>query len=446
MDIDYNSDSAACDGMQESFSALSLDLNQPNMPEISQAILLLKSNLYENELQGIKIIRSLLAIPKNPPIKEVLQSKIVPSIIEMVYSRSIDFALEVVWILCNIASGNSESVKYLIEIEVLDFFNKVFDIDNNSFSLRDTITWAVGNIAGDSIYYRDLVLKSYIYVKIIAYSSILPIQKENEYRNLVWSLGNLARGKPRPSNEILITLFPIFQRAILQSTDNFILIDALLGFCYISEKINGPIFYSEYILKKIIIILNSNTFACAVQVLKLLGNYISCTEDTYTIFKRSGILNDLICSLSRFLQNPNKPIKKKVFFILSNLCGENNEIVSIMINLGIYEILYNMIGTVDKDISDEIIWVIGKTAFICSIENATILLERKWAPKLLEYFYITEKDEIKLVILEGLLKLYTLNSKFFTPEFQSELARMKNLRALQSTIDINLDNLSTLYN
>lgn len=81
--------------------------------------------------------------------------------------------------------------------------------------------WALGNIAGDSPDFRDLVLKSgglnpLLHQIRLALQS--PTPKVTMLRNATWTLSNCARGKPRASLDQITSAIPIIKELIF-STD-----------------------------------------------------------------------------------------------------------------------------------------------------------------------------------------------------------------------------------
>ena len=401
MDIDPQSSSAACDGIEDSFSALSLNINFGGSLELTQALYNLGSGVYTKEMVGLVALRKLLAIEVNPPIHEVISSNIAASLITMAYTRPKEFAFEVSWVLCNIGSGDGTCTKYLLDINCLEFFDKIFYLDPNSFDLRDQIVWAIGNIAGESIHCRDLIIRSEICNKILLYSEAITIAQIKEYRILVWAFGNLARGKPHFDSQFCLKLVKIFQQAILQTDDIEILVDACWGLSSILDDMNFSELFSDYLLKKLIFLTISSSVQIILPSLRILASFISNFSDSYQRVIPLGMIQ----AIMTLMGHEKQFIRTEVMLICSNLCAENDSVITIMIQNGFYSNLITRICDETDSVLQEIISVIDNSTQVSSRENAKLLIEMGWIEKTLSVFSKVQHKS-KLAIIEGITELF----------------------------------------
>lgn len=112
--------------------------------------------------------------------------------------------------------------------------------------VKEQVIWALGNISGDCIQYRDMILESGILDSIL--EQLGNSSKLSMLRNATWAVSNLCRGKqngytPLP---IVMKILPYLCNLIYKDEDSEVVVDSLWGLCYISE---GPPEYTEVLLK-----------------------------------------------------------------------------------------------------------------------------------------------------------------------------------------------------
>ena len=431
MDIDPQIDCDACGTIEGSFSVLSINSNgnaplyppldnPPNLPQtLHKALLDIRSNDYQRELAGLINVRKLLSIVSHPPIQEVINTNISPELISMAYSRPKEFAFEVCWVLCNIGSGNGESTKYLIGINSLEFFNQIFDSDQNSFDLHDLIVWAVGNIAGESVCYRNIVLDSPICGKIIKYSEVLPSSLVSKFKNLTWTMNNLLKGNPRPWGEKVVAINQYLLKALLITDNEECLVSICWGLSYASEGYSDFEGYTQAVLERILSLYKHPNITVVVPSIRVLGNFISNCNQSWEMLSPLGLVDTILL----MMKSEKLSIRRETIWIASNLCAETRDAVTAMINANIFTVAYNMIEHESEAVITEIIWMVVNTANCCSKPQAEEIYRIGWIQKLLKLFRSVQKN-IKCLILEGLTSLFRVYPNWFDKDISQEIEKL----------------------
>lgn len=354
----------------------SKEIKETNSFETSKELLF--SSSLEDIYNGTYDCRTRLSVEINPPIKEIIDSGIVPRFVELLnpsfYSAFGDNPLcskcrfEAAWVLTNIASGTSDQTKYVVKLGAVPLLVKMISESNEA--LVDQCIWALGNIAGDTESLRDMVLETGALDSIIELirKYISCEDKIKLLRNLVWVLSNLNRGRnPFPTPENMHKTFVILEE-IAQLDDMYIVTDAYWCLSYIvdaSSEITDLVLKSQ-IMKRTFDLISS--FASAIQcgnyndklsricanalrpIIVMLGNIVTGNEEQTNAIITSGFLQ-FFHPIFYLYENKKTPIiRKDICWLISNItAGTPSQVQYILesdlLNL-IIDVLNNKYGLV----------------------------------------------------------------------------------------------------
>ncbi|XP_010522816.1 PREDICTED: importin subunit alpha-3 isoform X2 [Tarenaya hassleriana] len=306
------------------------------------------------QLVATSYIQRLLSIERNPAIQEVIQSGVVPRIVQFL---SVDdfprLQFEAAWALTNIASGTSENTKSIIDNGAVPLFVKL--LSSPSEDVREQAVWALGNISGDSPKCRDIVLD---------YGGMIPLlalfnehMKLSVLRNATWTLSNFCRGKPQPSFEQIKPILPVLER-LVHSNDEEVLTDACWALSYLSDGTNDKIqaIIEAGIIPRLIQLLAHPSSTVLIPALRTVGNIIT-GDDIQT---QVVLDNEILPRLVNLLTNKHKKcIKKEACWTISNITAGNVNQIQTVIQAGVIPPLLQMLQSAEFEIKKEAAWAIS---------------------------------------------------------------------------------------
>ena len=181
------------------------------------------------QLEGVTAIRQILSRQHSPPVEPVINSGIIPRLIEFLTSSNAKLAFEAAWAVTNVAS--TDYTRVIVEMNgIPNLVQGMMSADSN---VRDQCMWCIGNIAGDCTKYRDILYNTPGALQAI----MLNVQHPDSVsllRNATWTLSNLCRGKPGPALSFVQPLLPALSY-LLNNTDVNVLTDTCWALSFLSN-------------------------------------------------------------------------------------------------------------------------------------------------------------------------------------------------------------------
>lgn len=353
------------------------------------------------QFQATQHFRKILSIEQNPPIQEVIQLGVVPRFV--IFLQDItrpDLQFEAAWVLTNIASGNAEQTRFVVEQGALPIFVQLLQSPNDD--VREQAVWALGNIAGDSPNFRDLVLQSGGLSPIC--NVLRTTDKTSMLRNATWALSNLCRGKPAPPLEWVAAALETLA-FLIQSTDCEVLTDACWAFSYLSDGPNERIaaVIQAGVVPRLVELLVHASPLVQTPALRVIGN-IATGDDAQT---ESILHHGALPNLVKLFSHAKKSIRKEACWTASNITAGNREQIQAVIDHGIVPPVINLLSTADFDIKKEAAWVISNATSGGSPQQIEYLLANGCIKPMVDLMSVqdTKIVGVALEALENILKV-----------------------------------------
>merc|ERR1712087_943497 len=163
--------------------------------------------------------------------------------------------------------------------------------------VREQAVWALGNIAGDSPNFRDLVLQSgglHPIMRIVGETG-----RPSLMRNATWTLSNLCRGKPPPPLEWVTPALPTFA-TLISSIDVEVLTDACWALSYLSDGSNDRIsaVIQSGVCKRLVELMGHQSPLVQTPAVRTVGNIVTGDDGQTQAMLQCGVLYPLMTLLS----------------------------------------------------------------------------------------------------------------------------------------------------
>jgi len=232
---------------QQTPTVSSRDIHLRQLTELPAKLQALMSESHADKCEGIAYFRKILAIAKNPPIGEVVQSGAVPHIISLLAPEGdVGLQFEAAWCITNIACGEHRFVRNMYECSVVPALVSLIAYSQHD-KVRSQALWALANLSGDysesGHQTRDLILGAGAVTPLLWLLSNgeptgrppSPIPTLAQMQHLTYIFVNLSKG---PANIPLEYFRPMVfaMSELLQSPDEGVYPIIASGICDLCEK------------------------------------------------------------------------------------------------------------------------------------------------------------------------------------------------------------------
>ncbi|CAG0884349.1 unnamed protein product, partial [Darwinula stevensoni] len=348
------------------------------------------------QLQAVQAARKLLSSDRNPPIDDLIQSGILPVLVQCLEKQdnpSLQF--EAAWALTNIASGTSHQTKAVVSAGAVPHFLALLCSPHQN--VCEQAVWALGNIIGDGPELRDYVIRLGVVQPLLSFiSPNIPI---TFLRNVTWVMVNLCRNKdPPPPVTTIQEVLPALNALILH-TDINILVDTVWALSYLTDGGNEQIqmVIDSGVVPKLVPLLSHKEVKVQTAALRAVGNIVTGTDDQTQV-----VLNcDALSHFPDLLQHQKEKICKEAVWFLSNITAGNQAQVQAVIDHGLIPLVIHHLSKGEFQTQKEAAWAISNLTISGNKDQVSYLIQEGVIPPFCSL--LTCKDaQVIQVVLDGL--------------------------------------------
>jgi importin subunit alpha-1 len=380
---------------------------QDRLKNISYLVQTLQSDDVTKQLEACTEFRKLLSVEKNPPIQQVIDTGIVPRLVQMLqFAHNDTIQFEAAWTLTNIASGTTDHTKVVIAAGAIPQFIAL--LRSPSADVQEQAVWALGNIAGDSPTFRDYVLDAG------GVGPLLEVFKNHSkmslVRNATWTLSNLCRGKPQPPFEKIAAIVPMVSH-LVRSDDIEVLTDSCWALSYISDDQNPTNQKIQAVIDsgavpRMVQCLQHHSATVQVPALRCIGNIVTGDDLQTQEVLRHAPLN----ALHMLMSHRKKSIRKEACWTISNITAGNPDQIQQVVDANIIPPLVGLLRDSEFDIQKEAAWAISNATSGGNDEQIKHLVECSSIPALSQLFKCQDPKVIQ-VALEGMSNILLVGKR-----------------------------------
>ena len=344
------------------------------------------------QLEAAETIRRFLSLQNDPPISKISsRSDCVKQLVTFLDSDHVPLQFEASWALTNIASGTREDTQAVVGANAIQAFVRL--LRTGDVAVAEQSIWALGNIAGDAVRYRDQILGLYAMTHITKIIVSDPPPRQSLLRNAVWTMSNLCRGKPTPVESHTEQVIPVVAQLLTHCSDECVLTDLCWSLSYLTEGSEKRIqrVVDHNIIGQLIKLLLLPSIVT--PALRTLGNILTGSDNQTQAVLNAGFLP----TLHHLLERGNPDICKEVLWCISNVTAGTIEQIELVIHHNLIGSVVKLLGSSRIEIQKESTWVISNACHGGTSRQVAHIVSQGCIPPLCQLLKHEEINVCKLL-------------------------------------------------